>query len=108
MGAQFQYSLTIKNHPITSPGSGSAGDRRAQLSQTSSGKVLVHNTEGSHGIWVLGGGASVDANVAPTPDNRSFVPSGFSRVIDVGSSEYVSVKVKGASDNHDVIIEEVE
>jgi hypothetical protein len=105
----MEYTRTIKQHTVTAPGNGDAAARRVELSQISSGKILVHNAEtSSHAVWVLGGGDTVDADTAPTPtDNRSYVGAGFARVIDVGSSTHVSVKVKGSSSDHDVIIEEV-
>lgn len=108
MGSQMEYTRTIKVHVITKPGNGTESERRLAMSQTGSGKILVHNVEsGAHGVWVLGGGAAVDANVAPSPDHRSYVGAGFARVIDVGAATHVSVKAKDSSSNHDVIVEEV-
>lgn len=107
MGSNFQYAKTIKTHTITLPGSGSAAQRRATLSQTRSGKVLVWCPSGID-LYVLGGGASVDADSAPTPDNRSVVKATFARTVDVGAEGYVSVKTIGATTDATVYIEEVE
>lgn len=107
MASMISYSKTIKLHPpITTPNSGNQAARLVTLSQTTSGKILVH-AGATVGVYVLGGGASVDANSAPTPDNRSIVKAGFARVVDIGSVGYVSIKARTAADET-IYIEEVE
>jgi len=100
------YSKTIKVHVLATPGSGNQVARLVTLSQTASGKVLVHGCA-TLDLYVLAGGAAVDANVAPTVDSRSVVRSGYARVIDVASNGYVSIKVIGAVTNETCYIEEV-
>jgi hypothetical protein len=107
MGSNFEYGRTIQTQSVTLPGSGTDAQRRVALSQTRSGKVLVWCPSGID-LFVLGGASAVDANVAPSPDNRAVIKATVGRVIDVGSSSHVSVKTIGAATDATVYVEEIE
>lgn len=96
---------------VATPASGDAAARRAGPFSGTYGKYLVTGADNTD-LLALTGDSSVDANVAPSADNRTPIKKGTAgRVIVHGGDLYVSVKMVGttsADDDEVIYIEEVD